>query len=158
MANISDVIENFLTELLGDENSILISRNELAQYFNCAPSQINYVLSTRFTIDRGFTVESKRGGGGYVTLIKLADDEHYLSELVTGSLGDEVSHHRACQILDRLFANNLITEGERDIMKNILSDKAIIAFDKEHKERIRAGLLKSFLVYLMKNPRGGEGK
>ena len=88
MANISDVIENFLTELFGDENSILISRNDLAQYFNCAPSQINYVLSTRFTVDKGYAVESKRGGGGYVTLIKLTDDEHYLSELVTNSLGD----------------------------------------------------------------------
>lgn len=156
MANISDVIENFLTELFGDENSILISRNDLAQYFNCAPSQINYVLSTRFTVDKGYAVESKRGGGGYVTLIKLTDAEHYLSELVTNSLGDEVGYHRARQILDRLNADKLISERERDIMKTVLSDKAIVAFDKERKERVRAGLLKSFLVYLMKNPCGGE--
>ena len=101
-------------------------------------------------------MESKRGGGGYVTLIKLTDNEHYLSELVTNSLGDEVGYHRACQILDRLNADKLISERERDIMKTVLSDKAIVAFGKERKERVRAGLLKSFLVYLMKNPCGGE--
>ena len=73
MANISDLIESFLIDLFGDESSIYISRNELAQYFNCAPSQINYVLSTRFTLDKGFAIESRRGGGGYVTLVRLSD-------------------------------------------------------------------------------------
>ena len=64
MANISDIIESFLLETLGDNDTLNISRNELANYFACAPSQINYVLSTRFTPDRGYLIESRRGGAG----------------------------------------------------------------------------------------------
>ena len=63
MANISDIIERFLLDSLEKSDRISISRNELADYFDCAPSQINYVLSTRFTLDRGYIIESRRGGG-----------------------------------------------------------------------------------------------
>ncbi len=73
MANISDVIEKFLIDAIGGDRSIVINRNELADYFSCAPSQINYVLATRFTLDRGYVIQSRRGGGGYVTLIRISD-------------------------------------------------------------------------------------
>ena len=69
MANLSDLIEAFLLRTQGEDDMLQISRNELANYFSVAPSQINYVLSTRFTPDRGYTVESRRGGGGCVTVV-----------------------------------------------------------------------------------------
>ena len=68
MASISDIIEKFILDNLGESDEIDISRNELANFFSCAPSQINYVLETRFTVDRGFVKESKRGGGGFVII------------------------------------------------------------------------------------------
>ena len=68
MANISETIEQFIIATLGENDSVDISRNSLAEYFSCAPSQINYVLDTRFTIDRGFVKESKRGGSGYIKI------------------------------------------------------------------------------------------
>ena len=74
MANISDIIESFLLETLGDNDTLNISRNELANYFACAPSQINYVLSTRFTPDRGYLIESRRGGGGFITVARLSQE------------------------------------------------------------------------------------
>ena len=156
MANISDVIENFLLGLMGEESSILISRNELAQYFNCAPSQINYVLSTRFTIDKGYCVESRRGGGGYVTLEKLSDEDGYIAELLKNSIGDKISHQRVCQICDRLKNNGAITQRECDIIKNMLGDKAIVSYDKLSKETVRAGIFKSVLTLLVKSDFGGE--
>lgn len=156
MANISDVIENFLVELFGEENSILISRNELAQYFNCAPSQINYVLSTRFTVDKGYAVDSRRGGGGYVELVRLSDDDSYIAELVKHSVGDKISYQRVCQILDRLYGGNIISDRERGIVKSMLSDKAIVSYDKLSKEAVRAGIFKSFLTLLMKSDFGGN--
>ena len=68
MAKLSDIIEQFLLKTLGEEGEVDISRNELANFFSCAPSQINYVLDTRFTIDRGFLIESHRGGGGFANI------------------------------------------------------------------------------------------
>ncbi|MBE5748832.1 MAG: CtsR family transcriptional regulator [Clostridiales bacterium] len=156
MANISDVIESFLIDLFGDERSIYISRNELAQYFNCAPSQINYVLSTRFTVDKGFAIESRRGGGGYVTLVKLCDDDSYIAELVRHSIGDSISFQRVCQILDRLVSDKIITPREREIAKSMTCDKAILSCDKLAKDVLRAGIFKNFLTLLMKFDFGGE--
>ncbi len=71
MANISDIIEQFILKSLGEDDSVDISRNELANFFSCAPSQINYVLETRFTVDRGFVKESRRGGGGFIKISKI---------------------------------------------------------------------------------------
>lgn len=72
MATISDLIEQFIKSLMGESDTISISRNELAQYFDCAPSQINYVLATRFSFEHGFVIESKRGGGGSIRLMKIS--------------------------------------------------------------------------------------
>ena len=65
MAQLSDNIEHFIKELMCDDTHIELRRNELAQHFGCAPSQINYVLATRFSVDHGYIIESRRGGGGY---------------------------------------------------------------------------------------------
>ena len=71
MSNISDIIEEFILQQLEDSDNIDLSRNELANFFSCAPSQINYVLSTRFTAPKGYIVESHRGGGGFIRLIRV---------------------------------------------------------------------------------------
>ena len=68
---ISDSIEHFIREMFEEKNSIELKRNELAQYFNCVPSQINYVISTRFTTERGYVVESRRGGGGHIRITRI---------------------------------------------------------------------------------------
>ena len=75
MASISDVIEQFILQALADDDLLQLSRNDLATFFSCAPSQINYVLSTRFTPEKGFMIESKRGGGGCINLIRLNDEK-----------------------------------------------------------------------------------
>ena len=71
MATVSDVIEEFILSILDNSNEIDLSRNELAEYFKCVPSQINYVLSTRFSPERGYYVESKRGGGGNIKIKRI---------------------------------------------------------------------------------------
>lgn len=81
--NTSDLIEAYLKRILEDSETIEIRRAEMANLFNCVPSQINYVINTRFTIQRGYTVESKRGGGGYIRIekVKITDNHHYLEEM-----------------------------------------------------------------------------
>ena len=73
MAQLSDSIERFIKELMEEGSQIEVRRNELAQHFGCAPSQINYVLATRFSVDHGYIIESRRGGGGYVRIVRMRE-------------------------------------------------------------------------------------
>lgn len=155
MASISDIIENFILKTLGDEDYVEISRNELAGFFSCAPSQINYVLETRFTIDRGFLIESRRGGGGFIKITKLKmDDDSYIMDLVLESVGDELSEKRMVQILDRLMRDGVISSKEKAIVACALSDDAL-RVPLLVRERVRANAFKNVLVSLLKTD-GGE--
>lgn len=150
MANISNVIEEFLLDMLGEDSSVNISRNELATYFSCAPSQINYVLSTRFSVDRGYVIESRRGGGGYVNLIKITyNNNDILSKLANINVSDGISQNKAVQILARLCSENIITENEAELLTATISDKAIIV-PSIIKDEVRAGIFKNLGTTLLK--------
>lgn len=152
MANISDTIEQFIMATLGDNESIDISRNSLAEYFACVPSQINYVLDTRFTVDRGFLVESKRGGSGFIkiTKIKTQNENEYLNSLVLESVGDELNLRRMTQILDRLENNEIVSNKERVLIESALSEDSLM-MPFTIRDRIRAQAFKNVLLRLMVN-------
>lgn len=150
MANISDIIEQFILKTMGDDDSVDISRNELASFFSCAPSQINYVLETRFTIDKGFVKESRRGGGGFIKISKInLDNDEYVSNLILESVGDELSQKRLSQILDKLKNENIISQKEKEIIFSALSDSSL-AMPFTIKDNIRAKSFKNVLTTLMK--------
>ena len=148
--NISDLIETFLLQTLGEDDSLCISRNELANYFACAPSQINYVLATRFTPERGYAVESRRGSGGSITVVRLSQPPHVLlEELIGQTIADGVEYNRACRILERMHAEGLIDAKEERLLKTVLSDKALVA-PAVAKDGLRAGILKAVLLSIVK--------
>lgn len=150
MANISDIIEQFILKTLGEEDSIDISRNELASFFSCAPSQINYVLETRFTVDRGFVKESRRGGGGYIKISKIKiEDDSYMNNLILESVGDELSDKRLYQILDKLTYEKILSSKERDIVYAALCDNSL-SMPFTIKDNIRAKAFKNVLTTLLK--------
>lgn len=150
MANISDIIEKFILKTMGDDESVDISRNELASFFSCAPSQINYVLETRFTVDKGFVKESRRGGGGYIKISKInLDNDEYVSNLILESVGDELSQKRFSQILEKLKNEKIISDKEKDIIFSALSDLSL-AMPFTIKDSIRAKAFKNVLTTLMK--------
>lgn len=150
MANISEQIEKFIVATLGENDSIDITRNSLAEYFSCVPSQINYVLETRFTVDRGYVVESKRGGGGFVKIskIKTSDSNSYLNNLFVESIGDELSEKRFSQILDKLVAENIMTEKERVLVESSLSDDSL-SMPFTIRDKVRAKAFKNVILKLM---------
>ena len=150
MANVSEQIEKFIITTLGENESIDITRNSLAQFFSCVPSQINYVLETRFTVDRGFIVESKRGGGGFVkiTKIKNNDNNKYLNGLFLESVGDELSAKRLSQILDKLISDNIVNERERVLVEASLSDDSL-AMPFTIRDKVRAKAFKNVILKLM---------
>ncbi len=78
MANLSDEIEQFILSIFTDDDRLKLSRNDLAHYFSVAPSQINYVLSTRFNLDKGYVIESRRGGGGFITIVRINENKRSL--------------------------------------------------------------------------------
>lgn len=149
MANISDIIEQFILKAIGDDMSVDISRNELANFFSCAPSQINYVLETRFTVDRGFIKESRRGGGGYIKISKInIEDDKYINNLILESVGDELSYKRLIQILYKLTDEKVISKREASIISASLSDDSL-AMPFTIKDSLRAKAFKNVLTTLL---------
>lgn len=150
MSKISDIIEEFILEQLEDMEYINLSRNELANFFNCAPSQINYVLSTRFTGPRGFVVESHRGGGGYIRLSRVnMEKDEYLKDLLENTLSQEIDYPSAMAILSNLIDMGYIDEGEARILKYALSSKAL-AMPIKIENKQRANILKNVLINIIK--------
>ena len=150
MANVSEQIEKFIIATLGDNESIDITRNSLAEFFSCVPSQINYVLETRFTVDRGYIVESKRGGGGFVkiTKIKNSDNNKFLNGLLLESVGDELSAKRLSQILDKLISDEIINNRERVLIEASLSDDSL-SMPFTIRDKVRAKAFKNVILKLM---------
>ena len=150
MANISESIEQFIIATMGENDFVDISRNSLAEYFSCAPSQINYVLDTRFTVDRGFVKESRRGGGGFIKIsrIKNSDTNAYLNGLVLESIGDDLTYKRMMQILDKLISDGLLTKKESDLIEAALSEESL-AMPFTIKDKVRAKAFKNILLKLM---------
>ena len=145
---ISDLIASFLQEGLDEaEDGVLeVQRSDLAQRFNCVPSQINYVMSTRFSPERGYIVESRRGGNGYIRITRVRVDRQTLMMHVINSLGYSVDLPSARAIL-----TNLVTSGalEENLGRTILAsvgDKALAAVPRQTRDRVRADILKQVLI------------
>lgn len=154
---ISDVIEQFILSMLGEDSCAQISRNELASYFRCSPSQINYVLQTRFTIDRGYAVDSQRGGGGYIRISRLpVDGDCFLYNLLE-SAGNELSYLRFTQILECLSNAGLLTENELRLMCAAASDRAL-ASPANAADSQRANILHEVILHILKAQKEADDK
>lgn len=145
--NTSDMIEAYLKKILEDSEMIEIRRTEMADLFDCVPSQINYVINTRFTIQRGYAVESKRGGGGYIRIEKVKiSDKHRFLEQVDQLFEDRISEKDAVSIVQKLYEEDILTKSEGNLLLAMLSRAALNGFEAEH--GIRAALLHTLLERL----------
>lgn len=146
---ISDIIEQFILDIFGEGDCAEISRNELATYFHCAPSQINYVLQTRFTLDKGFQVESQRGGGGFIRIEKLAvEREPYLYGLLEQAK-EPISYTRFLQITECMKQSMILAVAEAELLENITSDRAL-ATPSNLADAIRSNILRETIIHLLK--------
>ena len=144
----SDVIEEFIKEMFEDsENSIEIQRNELAEHFNCVPSQINYVISTRFKPSQGYYVESRRGGGGHITIKKVKNDkEDYIMHIIN-NIGKELTSNDVDILISDFLSYNIINSKEAKLLKVATSDN-VLKLAKEIKDEVRARIFKNMLLNL----------
>jgi len=154
MVKKSEEIEEFLKDMLKQtgNNMIEIQRNILAQQFDCAPSQITYVLTTRFKDNKGYIVESRRGGGGSIKIFELKmKGDKQIDDLITRSIGDSLTKFKAYDILNHLFSKKIITERESQIIKRAISDRALSLIPSENKNPVRAKILKESLLAVVKH-------
>ncbi|MFS0784838.1 CtsR family transcriptional regulator [Shouchella sp. 1P09AA] len=150
MSNITDLIEQYLKMTLTRSGKELleIKRSELAKQFQCVPSQINYVISTRFTLEKGYVVESKRGGGGYIRITKVESHEDAaLFDHMQQLIGLKIDQQTAQNIVFRLFEEEAITKREAKLMSSIL-ERELYKSTIEHRDEIRANLLKAMIETL----------
>lgn len=146
---LSDIIEEFIKDLLNEniDKELMIQRNELASHFSCAPSQINYVLTTRFTTDKGYYIESRRGGGGCIIIKRLNHKKgKTLLDTINERIGDSITNDKAVQIIEGLQQSNLITDREAVIMKAAINDRTLYGY--ENRNALRADILKSIMMIL----------
>ncbi|MGG0186304.1 CtsR family transcriptional regulator [Bacillus rhizoplanae] len=147
MRNISDIIEQYLKQVidLSNNNAIEIKRNEIADKFDCVPSQINYVINTRFTLERGFIVESKRGGGGYIRIIKvkLHDDIDIINQMLQ-MIQYSITQSSAENIIRRLAEEGIVTSREAKLMFSVL-DRSVLLTDLPFRDELRARMLRAML-------------
>jgi len=147
--NISDLIAQFIDEALKESEGVAeIRRNILAERFNCVPSQINYVIETRFTPEHGFLVESRRGGGGYIRISRVKLDRSNLLMHVINSIGESIDPGSARAFLQSLLDAGRLTAREGRIILNALSDKALKSVPPAERDALRAEILKQSLVIL----------
>ena len=156
MAQLSDNIEQFIKELMCEDTRVELKRNELAQHFGCAPSQINYVLATRFSVDHGYIIESRRGGGGYVRIVRMQPrgDGNLLDALLT-RVGNSVDEETANAIIVHLADIKLITSNEAALMRAAVSRNAL-ALPISAKDVLRAAVMKNMLIQVFRNAEGGN--
>lgn len=144
----TDIIEAYLKKVLQQQEQVEIRRSEIAQLFDCVPSQINYVINTRFTIQKGYLVESKRGGGGYIRIIKVQvlDDLDMLNTMIE-IIGDSISEKDAKSVVQKLYEDDIITKREAKLML-VAMDKSLYTGERAIDNRLRSNLLRTMLVNL----------
>ena len=145
---ISDLIASFLQESLetAEDGVLEIQRNDLAQRFNCVPSQINYVMTTRFSPERGYIVESRRGGNGYIRITRVRVDRQTLLMHVLNSLGSQVDLPSARAILSNLVQSGTLSEEIARALLAAVGDKALGTVPREFRDALRADIMKQVLI------------
>ena len=147
MGNISDIIEGYLKEVieLQGQGHIEIKRSELAEQFQCVPSQINYVINTRFTVEHGYLVESKRGGGGYIRILRVTiHSKNDLLDEIERQIGHSIAQTNAERIIYRLFDESIISEREANLMRAAM-DRATLPLNLPLRDEIRSYILAAML-------------
>ena len=145
--SMSDIIEEYLKSILNESESVIIQRNVIASSFNCVPSQINYVINTRFTIKQGYIVESKRGGGGYIRIqeLNLVDDRQKLNTMIE-MIGYSISEREARGLIKLLLNQNIVNKDQAVLMTAAMDNNNFEDVDNEVKDAIRANLLKKLII------------
>lgn len=144
---ISDSVANYILELLNSANGIAeIQRNELASFLGCVPSQINYVLTSRFTPEQGYLVESRRGGGGYIKITRLQISKPDMIMHSINAVGNTLDPGTARAMLNNMVQIGVLPQGAAELINAAVSEKSLLAAPRELRNNLRAAIFKNMLL------------
>ena len=144
---ISDIIAEFIRAELEDSDVLELQRSDLAERFHCVPSQINYVMSTRFSPEHGYIVESRRGGGGYIRISRVRVDRPTLLMHFINSIGQEIDLASALAIVENLEGADAISQDTANILRLVLGDTALRTVPRLARDALRADLMRQVLIH-----------
>ena len=148
--NMSDIIEKMLIDMLKEsDGNVEIQRNTLAGELNCVPSQINYVIQTRFTPERGYIIESRRGGGGGVRIRAVKTDRSTYPMHIVNAVGNTLSYRTAAVFVQNLLDYECITPREAHIILGAVNDK-VLPFTADIRDTVRARIFKSMITSIVR--------
>ena len=143
----SDLIAGFISEALAEaDGTAELQRAELASRFNCVPSQINYVIATRFSPERGYIVESRRGGGGFIRIRRVRMDPRQLTMHTVNAIGDAIDLSSAAALLSNLVEAGALTSEAARLTLAAVGNQALKPVEQSQRDAVRACILKQILV------------
>ena len=151
MSSLSKQIEEYIKALLEQESAgvVEIQRNFLSEYFHCVPSQINYVLSTRFTPVQGYMVETRRGGGGFVRIVSLQlDKDDDIQDALTDAVGTMLSQNDSEGLTAYLYQQGIISQREMMVFNSMLKARVLTGLEKGQRDTVRASMMQHMLAML----------
>ena len=151
MSSLARQIEEYIKALLEQERAgvVELQRNMLSEYFHCVPSQINYVLSTRFTPVQGYMVETRRGGGGYVRIVSLQlEEDTDIQDALMATVGESMSQSSSEGLIEYLYQQGIISQREMTLLNGMLKDRVLSGLDKEQRDHVRASMMQQLLAML----------
>ena len=147
--NLSDMIADVIADMLRENQEVEIRRNTLAQSLGCVPSQINYVISSRFTPEKGFLVESKRGGGGCIKITRIPYSGNSLLMHVVAGVGDAMTQKECHTNIVNLIYRGLLTQEQGKLIFSAVSGNAYTVLPPETRDRMRCAVFKQMLLSVM---------
>lgn len=147
--NLSKEITKMILDMLSDSGTTEIKRNDLAEQLGCVPSQINYVLASRFTPEQGYIVESRRGGGGYIKITRASCTPETLMMHLINSIGDSMDEKTCRANIQNLYARGILPQQTAHVMSAAISDKAYREIPQELRNTVRASVFKQMLITTM---------
>lgn len=144
---ISDSVAKYILQLLNEENGIAeIQRNELASFLGCVPSQINYVITSRFTPEQGYIVESRRGGGGYIRITRMHLTSSDMIMHIVNGIGESLDAGTARAMTQNMLENGVLERSSAELIQAAVSDKALSLVPKDVRDSVRASIYKNMLL------------
>ena len=146
--NLSNIIAHMISEMMENNDEVEIQRNTLAQTIGCVPSQINYVLASRFTPERGYLVESRRGGGGYIKISRIHCDRGTAMMHAINAIGDAVDERTCRSHLINLVYLDLLSERDASLILAAAGDGVLRLVEPQRRDAVRAAIVKQMLLTL----------
>ena len=144
------MVANYILQLLDQDNgSTEIQRNELAGFLGCVPSQINYVITSRFTPEQGYLVESRRGGGGFIRITRVTMDPRSALIHIINSVGDSIDCASLKAMLNNMVQRGLLSASDARLIDAATWDRSLTAVPQEYRDKARAGIFKNTLITIM---------